>query len=421
MRWSPKPLEIGPLEGFSKTDLFDYREFGEHLAKLIGSLEDNPVLVLDGPWGSGKTTFARQLAGVLRKQGHAVAYFDAFATDHHKDPFLVLVEEVHCLATKANVESDSDTLRNFTTAAVAVAKELGLTTVGAALPVLGPLLRFAVEAGSQADAPLLETWLQDAADRKEAIADFRNRLSDIAEALTAKSTTNKKEHVTTSESDACIRPRLVFIVDELDRCRPLFALGLLERIKHIVGVQGVTFLLVANLKELGKSVLKVYGDVDETRYLEKFFEIVVRLPESSAGGDNLTIRAYVHHLSKQLRFPRKGIYGDRSLQFLCAHAEAENLSLRSLEHTMRLALVLAPSAPPKVVALLPILRVARPKLFDRLLQMAQEPLTAEEKSELGELADPIGDKDARDSFLSELKPNGELAYFARLLDQYRVR
>ncbi len=49
MRWSPKPLEIGPLDGFKGTDLFEYRAFGEHLAKLIGSLEDDPVLLLDGP------------------------------------------------------------------------------------------------------------------------------------------------------------------------------------------------------------------------------------------------------------------------------------------------------------------------------------------------------------------------------------
>ena len=302
-----------------------------------------------------------------------------------------------------------------------MAKELGLTTVEGTLPLLGPLLRLAVESGSQADAPLLEDWFERAAARKEAIADFRVRLSDTAEALTIGSATNKQEHATTSESDAGIRPRLVFIVDELDRCRPTFALAVLERIKHIFDVQGVTFLLVANLKELGKSVLKVYGDVDETRYLEKFFEIVVRLPESTPGGHRLTTRAYVHHLFKQLRFPRNNAYGHRYLDFLCALAEAENLSLRSLEHTMRLALVLAPSAPPKVVALLPILRVARPKLFDRILQMAQEPLTAEERSELGELADHIGDKDARDALLSELKPNGELAYFARLLDQYRLR
>ena len=212
-----------------------------------------------------------------------------------------------------------------------------------------------------------------------------------AEALTIGSATNKQEHATTSESDAGIRPRLVFIVDELDRCRPTFALAVLERIKHIFGVQGVTFLLVANLKELGKSVLKVYGDVDETRYLEKFFEIVVRLPESTPGGHRLTTRAYVHHLSKQLRLPRNNAYGHRYLDFLCALAEAENLSLRSLEHTMRLALVLAPSAPAERWShCCPILRIARPKLFDRILQMAQEPLTAEEKSELGDLARPLG-------------------------------
>lgn len=420
MRWSPEPLKIGPRDGFEDTDLFQYKAFGEHLAALIGLLEDNPVLVLDGPWGSGKTTFAHQLAGVLRNQRHAVAYFDAFATDHHKDPFLALVEEVHCLAAKAGVESDSDALPKFTEATVAVAKELGLTTVEGALPLVGSLLRAAVDASSQDDAPLLKKWLKRAAARKEALAEFRERLSGIAGALTLESPTKEQEQAVASESSASIRPRLVFIVDELDRCRPTFALAVLERIKHIFGVQGVTFLLVANLGELGKSVLKVYGNVDETRYLEKFFEIVVRLPESTAGGHRLTIRAYVHYLSRQLRFPRDSFGSSRHLDFLCALAEAENLSLRSLEHMMRQALVLAPSAPPKMVALLPFLRTARPALFSRIRQMEQEQLTEEEKAELGDLADHFG-RDARDPLLQDLGSNGQVAYYARLLDQYSFR
>ena len=420
MRWSPEPPKIGPRDGFEGTDLFQYKAFGEHLAELIGLLEDNPVLVLDGRWGSGKTTFAHQLAGLLRNQGHAVAYFDAFATDHHKDPFLALVEEVHCLAQEADVEIDSHALPNFTRATVAVAKELGLATVEGALPVAGNLLRAAVDAGSQADAPLLEEWLNEAAARKEALAGFRERLSGIAEALTRESSTDKHEQATTSDSAASIRPRLVFIVDELDRCRPTFALAVLERIKHFFGVQGVTFLLVANLRELGKSVLRVYGDVDEVRYLEKFYEIVVRLPESTAGGHKLTVRAYVYYLAKQLRVPRDSFRGNRHLDSLCALAEAENLSLRSLEHTMRQTLVLAPSAPSEVVALLPFLRTARPALFSRILQTAQEPLTEKERAELGDLADLLG-TGARDSLLQDLESNGHLLYFARLLDQYHVK
>lgn len=420
MRWSPEPPNVGPLEGFDNTDLFQYRSFGEHLAKLIGALEDNPVLVLDGPWGSGKTTFACQLAGLLRQQGHAVVYFDAFAADHHKDPFLALAEEIHHLATTNDVKIDSDTLSRYIRAAVDVAKELGLTIAETALPVLGRLLREAVEADSRDRASLLENWIRHAAIRKEAIACFRKCLADVAEALTTPSAGSNEKRASTSESVARNGRRLVFIVDELDRCRPTFALDVLERIKHIFGVRGVTFLLVANLKELGKSVLKVYGDVDATRYLEKFFEIVVRLPHSSAHGDNLTIRAYVHHLAQQLKLAWSPFYGGSDLDLLCALAEAENLSLRSLEHAMRLALVLAPTAERNLIALLPILRVSRPALFARILQTDEDPLTEEEKSELDELVNHISDRSARDS-LRMLVLNGKLAHFARCLDQYRVR
>ncbi len=421
MRWSPKRPKIGPLGGFKETDLFEYREFGEHLAKLIGSLEDHPVLVLDGRWGSGKTTFADQLAGVLRKDGHAVAYFDAFAVDHHKDPFLALVEEVHCLATEADVKSDSDALHRFTTATVAVVKELGLTTIEAAVPVAGPLLRLAIEAGSKEEESLLETWLQEAAARKKAIVEFRERLEEVAKALAASTTTNDQGSATHSGPAMDIRPRLVFIVDELDRCRPTFALSLLERIKHVFGVEGVTFVLVANLEELGKSVLKVYGDVDETRYLEKFFEIVVRLPEGDRLGHNMKVSRYIHHLSRQLHFPKNELYSQRCIDYLCAIAAPENLSLRTLEHTMRSALVLAPSAPPYMVALLPIVRVTRPELFAKIARGRQDLFTDSEKGDLIALANRIGSEDEGDTVFSQLQPNSELSYFARLLEQYRVR
>ncbi len=420
MRWSPKRPKIGPLDGFKETDLFEYREFGEHLAKLIGSLEDHPVLVLDGRWGSGKTTFADQLAGVLRQDGHAVAYFDAFAVDHHKDPFLALVEEVHCLATEADVGSDSDALHRFTTATVAVVKELGLTTVEAAIPVAGPLLRLAIEAGSKEEESLLKTWLQEAAARKKAIVEFRERLEEVAKALAASTTTNDQGSAIHSGSAMDIRPRLVFIVDELDRCRPTFALSLLERIKHVFGVEGVTFVLVANLKELGKSVLRVYGDVDETRYLEKFFEIVVRLPEGDRLGNNMKVSRYIHHLFRQLNFPND-VYSQRCRDFLCAIAAPENLSLRTLEHVMRSALVLAPSAPPYVVALLPIVRVTRPDLFAKMARGRQDLFTDSEKGDLIALANRIGSEDEGDTVFSQLQPNSEWSYFARLLEQYRVR
>ena len=47
---------------------------------------------------------------------------------------------------------------------------------------------------------------------------------------------------------------LVFIIDELDRCRPTFAIELLERVKHIFDVPNIVFVFGINRSELVKAL-----------------------------------------------------------------------------------------------------------------------------------------------------------------------
>jgi len=59
-------------------------------------------------------------------------------------------------------------------------------------------------------------------------------------------------------------------VDELDRCRPDFALGLLERIKHLFDVEGIAFVLLVNRSQIEGYIRTVYGNADAEAYLLKF-------------------------------------------------------------------------------------------------------------------------------------------------------
>ena len=80
MRLAPPPLAITDDEGFER-DIFGAKEAGERLANVVTDLEGHSVIVLDGGWGTGKTTFIRQWAGLLRtKGGHPVVYLDAFGS-----------------------------------------------------------------------------------------------------------------------------------------------------------------------------------------------------------------------------------------------------------------------------------------------------------------------------------------------------
>lgn len=74
--------------------MFGYGEFGERLANVICASEDPLTVVLDGPWGSGKSTFIRQWAGLLRNRDVQVIHFDAFANDYLKDAFIAVTGEI---------------------------------------------------------------------------------------------------------------------------------------------------------------------------------------------------------------------------------------------------------------------------------------------------------------------------------------
>lgn len=74
--------------------------------------------------------------------------------------------------------------------------------------------------------------------------------------------------------------KLVIIIDELDRCKPVFAIQLLEIVKHLFDIEGVTFLFMLDIEQLSYSVKTVYGEgMDATGYLCRFFDYITRMPK----------------------------------------------------------------------------------------------------------------------------------------------
>ena len=75
---------------------------------------------------------------------------------------------------------------------------------------------------------------------------------------------------------------LIIIIDELDRCRPSYAVELLEVAKHIFAVDHIVFVLAVNRSQLSHSVKALYGnDFDAYGYLKRFFDVDFRLPDPS--------------------------------------------------------------------------------------------------------------------------------------------
>ena len=83
---------------------------------------------------------------------------------------------------------------------------------------------------------------------------------------------------------------LIVVIDELDRCRPSYAVELLEVAKHLFAVDHIVFVLAVNRSELAHSIRALYGSgFDAEGYLRRFFDVDFRLPAPDR--DSLSMRS----------------------------------------------------------------------------------------------------------------------------------
>lgn len=96
--------------------------------------------------------------------------------------------------------------------------------------------------------------------------------------------------------------KLIVFIDELDRCRPDYAIETLERIKHYFDDERIIFVISVNKEQLIHTISKFYGDsFDSTGYLNKFFDINIFLPEIpqySKNNDILRTNSEQYNLKK---------------------------------------------------------------------------------------------------------------------------
>ncbi|WP_299022879.1 P-loop NTPase fold protein [uncultured Photobacterium sp.] len=266
-------VEIGSGCGFAQDiDIFKRANFGERLANLIANSDDNPVIALNSGWGEGKSTFIKMWRGYLshhREEKIISIYFDAFENDYQKDPFLTLASEIYQLISIEDKEKQTEFRDKATKAVKSLARgALKLTVRTATAGVVdGSVVDSAEKEISNLIADQVDDIVKDkfqhAEKDKLALKAFKDHLSEFANEVSGG------------------KP-IVFIIDELDRCRPDFALRLLEQVKHLFSVKGITFLLVTNRTQIEESIKTKYGrDIDPTNYLHKFINIWLSMPRAS--------------------------------------------------------------------------------------------------------------------------------------------
>ena len=81
--------------------------------------------------------------------------------------------------------------------------------------------------------------------------------------------------------EVCEKKPLIFIIDELDRCNPHYAVKVLERIKHLFNIPNIIFVLSIDKEQLSHSIRGYYGSdlINANEYLKRFIDIEYALPD----------------------------------------------------------------------------------------------------------------------------------------------
>lgn len=164
--------------------------------------------------------------------------------------------------------------------------------------------------------------------------------------------------------------RVVVFVDELDRCRPTYAIKLLERIKHLFDVEGLIFVLSVDKTQLGHAIQGVYGSgCDAEGYLRRFIDLEYSLRmgdcadfiKSRYGEIETTINKLPNNMHQPFEDP------DQCRALFEKLSTLYDLSLREIEQILsrvKLSLLATPSTEYPCLALLQFLMVVREKRRD---------------------------------------------------------
>jgi hypothetical protein len=359
------PLSISRLEIVGEHafegDLFSRKKLAEKLTSYLDRLKEGAVLAIDAQWGEGKTWFGRNWAKHLEDEGHKVVFIDAFEQDYIEDPFLLIAAEI-----AEALDDGNEGIQGFREKIVGVMKAILPFGTKAAINFtsrfilgsgdLSEEIKDAVEAANDTTADAASKWiekkLQDHAQEKASFQYFRAELEVIAKAQS--------------------KPVVIFI-DELDRCRPTFAVRLIERIKHFFDVPNVVFVLLINRDQLEKAIKGVYGsETDAAAYLGKFVNFFFSLPKQQTDDpmNNGYIRFYVQNVLERYNFDlTKREHGDFCESFIMI-ANHFNLSLRDIEKGIALYAFAQPMHKDlnDFLAYEITLKIAKPELFQRLLK-----------------------------------------------------
>lgn len=239
-------------------DILGRKNFGMIMSDRVKLYSDGIVMALNGKWGSGKTTFVKMWQQQMKNEGYETIYYNAWENDYISDPLIGLISEFN---EQTEIPGRKKVMK-FTN----YARKVGLKMIpslasSAAKSIIGMDLEATIKDASKEAIDILDEIVAKYSEEQNSIKEFRKTLADFVQKVSPE------------------KP-IIFIIDELDRCKPDFAVKTLERIKHLFAVKKVVFVLAIDRVQLEHSICGYYGSdlIDAGDYLRRFFEPLYNIP-----------------------------------------------------------------------------------------------------------------------------------------------
>lgn len=313
------------------------------LRKYKASKHNSLSINLNAEWGQGKTYFLKNLERDLSESGHPVVYYDAWQNDFSNEALVSFISEI------SDMLSETIGVDPAAKNKVDLFKEKGKKLLKSALPIIlsavakhlfktddiNNLIADDGDAKSKGESNLdlsdtvsalanaaSTSLLEQHKETQKSIKEFSSALSDLVSVLAEKKGKLKDKELP-----------IFVLVDELDRCRPTFAIELLESIKHLFGVQGIVFITATNTKELQASIKAVYGsEFSAKAYLKRFFELEYSFKKPSL---KEFCRLVISDIEFDSRVHSYALDGnddfESALELFCAYCEYFKVPLRDIE------------------------------------------------------------------------------------------
>lgn len=231
----------------TKEDMLNREQYAEAFARLAETCETPLVIGLYGGWGMGKTTLMQLIEQKLDCEKVRAVWFDPWRHQFDESPAISLL---HTVVDKFKMGEEGKKL---------------LTVIAGALGSI--LLKATTNLNLKDITKLGERYEEKRFMVREAQVRLQKHFKELIEKAQG-----KQKH------------RIVFFIDDLDRCTPYNTLSMLESLKLYLNLPGCVYFLGVDRNALEISIKHCYKDLefDGISYLDKIVQLPFNIPPISS-------------------------------------------------------------------------------------------------------------------------------------------